>query len=289
MSTDRVLSIDQERLDAGDRVKFWRPPRVPGLECLRARFRKHAYAPHAHDTYVVGAIVSGVEAIRYRGTRLTAPAGSVVAINPDELHDGSPLGAGFAYRMFYAPPTLMRDLAGEIAGRASGLPAFVDGVIDDADLAARLARVHRLMEAEGAALNAEEGLVEVLSTVIRRHGKGSPGLRRPGDERTSVRRVRAYIDAHCTNDMSLDDLARLASLSRFHLIRAFRKQVGMTPHVYLTCRRVARAKALLRRRLSLVEVALDCGFFDQSHLSRVFKSHTGITPGQYRAASNIVQ
>lgn len=288
MVTDCVSSIDEERLGVGDRVRFWRPPRVPGLECLWARFRKHAYAPHAHEAYVVGAIVSGVEAIRYRGARLTAPAGSVVVIDAGELHDGSPLGAGFAYRMFYLPPTLMRDLTAGMAGGAGELPTFADGVIDDAGLAARLAQVHRRMEAEGATLETEVGFIDVLSTVIRRHGKVGPPPR-AGNERSAVGRVREYIDAHCADDVTLDDLARLAGLSRFHFIRAFRKQAGMTPHVYLTFRRIARAKELLRRRLPLTAVALDCGFFDQSHLSRVFKSHTGITPGRYRAASNIVQ
>src|SRR5690606_14970529 len=82
-----------------DAARFWRERRFDDLECLKARFFRHAYAPHVHDTFALGVILSGAEAFRYRGMRHVAPAGSVVAVNPDELHDGQPSGDGYAYRM----------------------------------------------------------------------------------------------------------------------------------------------------------------------------------------------
>src|SRR3546814_20149447 len=83
----------------GDAVRFWRERRFDDLECLKARFFRHAYAPHAHDTFAIGVILAGAEAFRYRGARHIAPAGSLVAVNPDELPDGKPAADGYAYRM----------------------------------------------------------------------------------------------------------------------------------------------------------------------------------------------
>jgi AraC-like DNA-binding protein len=86
-------------------------------------------------------------------------------------------------------------------------------------------------------------------------------------------------------DLTLDELAAAAGLSRFYFLRAFRREVGVTPHAYLTGRRIAAAKALLGGERALSEVALSCGFYDQSHFTRSFKGCTGLTPGQYRRGS----
>jgi AraC-like DNA-binding protein len=80
-------------------------------------------------------------------------------------------------------------------------------------------------------------------------------------------------------------LAGVAGLSRYHFLRAFRREVGVTPHAYLTHRRIAAAKLFLAGAEPLSEVALACGFYDQSHFSRAFKGCTGLTPGQYRRGS----
>jgi AraC-like DNA-binding protein len=72
--------------------------------------------------------------------------------------------------------------------------------------------------------------------------------------------------------------------SRTHLIRAFRRETGLTPHAYLLDRRFRAASRALGRGEAPAAVALRCGFCDQSHLNRVFKARMGVTPGVYRAA-----
>ena len=84
--------------------------------------------------------------------------------------------------------------------------------------------------------------------------------------------------------MSLADLARLAGLPRHHLIRAFRRETGLTPHAYLVDIRIRRARERLRRGESPGAVAAATGFCDQAHLTRAFKARLGVTPGVFRAA-----
>jgi AraC-like DNA-binding protein len=99
--------------------------------------------------------------------------------------------------------------------------------------------------------------------------------------------VRDYLEAHLDEDLNLDELAGVAGLDRFALARAFRRAYGVPPYAYLTSRRIAAAKRELAGAEPLAEVALACGFYDQSHFSRTFKAWTGVTPGQYRAASRL--
>eukprot|EP01133_Synstelium_polycarpum_P016066 gene16066-19118_t len=81
---------------------------------------------------------------------------------------------------------------------------------------------------------------------------------------------------------SLEQLSRLAGMSRFQLIRTFRAATGMTPHAYQLNLGVNRARDGLQAGSALADIACELGFADQSHLQRVFKAHAGITPGRYR-------
>jgi len=97
------------------------------------------------------------------------------------------------------------------------------------------------------------------------------------------RRATEFLAANLDGNVSLNDIARECGLSISHFSRAFRQSTGMAPHRWLIHRRVDAAKALLRKgRLSLSDVALRCGFADQSHLTRTFSGLVGSSPGNWR-------
>ena len=273
----------------GDVVCFWRERRFDDLECLKARFSRHSYAPHAHDTFAVGVILAGAESFHYRGASPVAPQGSLVAVNPDELHDGRPTAESFAYRMLYPSVALVQGIADELGERPAGFPAFARPVMDDPEVAARLGAAHALREAhvlKGAdRLAVDEAFTAALTLLVRRHSRSDARGRRLGREVAPIRRARQFADESYMQDLTLNDLAAAAGLSRYYFLRAFRREVGVTPHAYLTGRRIAAAKTLLDGEAPLSEVALACGFYDQSHFTRSFKGCTGVTPGQYRRGS----
>src|SRR5690606_21626802 len=128
----------------------------------------------------------------------------------------------------------------------------------------------------------DEAFTAALGLLVRRHSLSDARGRRLGREATPIRHARQLVDASYMQDLTLEQLAAAAGLSRFHFLRSFRREVGVTPHAYLTGRRIAAAKVLLDGDQPLSEVALACGFYDQSHFTRAFKSVTGVTPGQYR-------
>lgn len=99
--------------------------------------------------------------------------------------------------------------------------------------------------------------------------------------RASLERVREFITAHRTRHLSLDQLASLAGLSRFHLVRAFSQAFGRPPHAYQLHLQVERARCLLDKGALPAEAASEAGFADQSHFSRHFKKAYGVTPRQY--------
>jgi AraC family transcriptional regulator len=100
-----------------------------------------------------------------------------------------------------------------------------------------------------------------------------------------VRSVTTYIDANLSASLSCEALARLARLSVSYFARAFKCTFGCSPHVFLMRRRMERAQGLmLKTNAPLAQIALDCGFADQAHLSRLFLQFTGERPASWRRA-----
>ena len=97
--------------------------------------------------------------------------------------------------------------------------------------------------------------------------------------------ARDYLEAHYAERVHLSLLAGVCGVSPFHLIRIFRRAVGVPPHAYLKQLRVARAMAMLQDGAPVARIAYACGFSDQSHLTRAFKSTYGFPPGAYQRAT----
>lgn len=266
-----------------EKTKFWRVPQLGDLELLRASYVKQTFDKHFHEGYAVGVIESGALAFDYRGEQVVATPGDINLAIPGETHNGfAATSQGWRYRMFYLPARLLQQAVSEVAGREKGMPYFLRGVIQDPPLARQIRALHVALEGpETSLLEEESRLLCVLAKLAMRHAEEPPLPVTIGRSRHAVARAREYLEANFVENVSLDQLSRVAGLSRFHFLRLFRREVGLPPHTYLNQVRVHRAKDLITLGLPLVEAALAVGFVDQSHLTRQFKRRLGVTPGAY--------
>jgi AraC-like DNA-binding protein len=181
----------------------------------------------------------------------------------------------------------MQEIAEDMTGRSfSRPPWFRHSVIHDPELFLAHSQLHASLcqdETWTSEMEQDTRLVDFLGRLIVRWADldAVPPVRHASK---AIDRVRDYLDAHLGQEAELAELARIAGLSRSHFIRAFRKETGLTPHAYLLDRRFRAAGRLLGRGEPPGDVAVACGFFDQSHLNRVFKARMGVTPGIYRSA-----
>lgn len=104
----------------------------------------------------------------------------------------------------------------------------------------------------------------------------------PGEYSPKMGRVIVYIEEHLTEQLSLEKLANEAQLSKYQLIRLFHKEQDMTPWNFLISKRIDKVKKLLEEGYSPGQAAIEVGFYDQSHLNRVFRERTGLTPKEYQ-------
>jgi AraC-like DNA-binding protein len=261
-------------------VTFKTSAHLPGVELYSARLINHAFAPHVHDGYSLGAIEAGVERFRYRGAEHLAPRGTLVMLNPDELHTGEAEDdGGWTYQMLYIEPQTLREMTG-------GDAFFADAAVHDPVLAhAFPATFNRMWHAPDDVAFLSD-FTRLIDTIVARYGRNAPPVRPLSPQRlrrmASMRRVLDCIESQLGGPLHVDTLAAEAGLSTFHFVRAFSAAFHVTPHQYLQARRAARAKSLLAQRATPADAAAAAGLADQSHLNRWFKRAYGVTPAQYQ-------
>jgi AraC-like DNA-binding protein len=270
--------------DQGESIHFWQTPPLAGVELLSARYIDHRFAPHVHDGYVIGMIMAGAQRYRYRGAEHLAGSGTLVLINPDELHTGHKgTEDGWLYRAFYPDSEQILSLLAELELPTHNPPAFGATLYRDQDLVNGFCQLHRLLESPATALQQQTAWRELMLSLLQRHA-AVPDAAKPGKEHRAVSLAKELLHAQLAAPPSLETLATAVNLSPFHFARVFRRATGMPPHTWLIQQRIARARGLLQSGCLPLEVATQLGFADQSHLSRQFKQVYGVGPGAYRSA-----
>lgn len=248
------------------------PSSVPGLRAVRTTTDE--LFGGMKDYFAVARTERGWLEYWSNGRVQEAGPGSVLVKQPGDVHRDVRRDGPMTFTVVHLPKD---DVA---RARAEG-GAVTFPQLDPGD--ARAATIHRLhdaIDARASRLAIEVALAEVVSTLA--------AIREPSHHSRPVRRAMDYLREHLVQTVTLDALAEHADLDKFHLCRAFRAQVGLPPHAYLTRLRIARAKQLLARGLRASEIASRVGFYDQAQLGRHFRRITGTTPAAFaREATRI--
>jgi AraC family transcriptional regulator len=232
--------------------------------------------------------------LRYEGVmrHVPPPAGSILLVPAGSPARVRSSGCADALHIFLEPRLLAR-----VAAEAFDLdPARLtvpplDG-LDLPPLRAAMAAVDVELASGGAGGRlAAESLANVLAVHLIRHvlSPRQPARRRDGTlPRGRLRAVVEYIEGHLDTNPTLEQMAAVARLSRYHFARQFKSATGLSPHQYVISLRVERAKQLLQGGdLSLAQVAARTGFSDQSMFCQHFKRRVGVTPGKFQPPARI--
>ena len=259
---------------------------VPKFGLTAPMLREDAYlvglqlrACHDHDLYFDGRLV--------RPTHWEAGVMSIYDLREQPVAD---LRDPFHSLMFYLPRAALNAVAAEAGGPTIDELRYRRAVgIDDTVARQLLTSVlPAIAQPEHAhPLFLDHVVLAMASHVAYVYGGVAPGRghRRGGLASWQIKRATEMMSESLTEGPALSQLAEACGLSTRHFARAFRQSTGVPPHRWLLRHRVQRAQAMLRTRsLPLADIALRCGFADQSHFTRVFSREVGMSPGQWRRA-----
>lgn len=254
-------------------------PRRTSLSGVRAveAASDHHFPRHSHDEFGIGLVTAGAQRSYSGRGQVEAVAGDIITVTPGEVHDGAPLGAKpRTWSMLYLEPQVVTGVIAAEEESAGRLLEFHGPVLRSPELAARFrllyVRVTNIGDRDDD-LARSEALCALLAVAVR-HRRADD---RMADAR--VRRAISLMDDDPAVPLTLEDLACAAGLSRYQVIRGVSRLTGLTPHAYLTQRRLDRARRLIQSGTPLADAALASGFYDQSHLNRTFRRRYGFTPG----------
>ncbi|MBD5111729.1 MAG: AraC family transcriptional regulator [Ruminococcaceae bacterium] len=101
--------------------------------------------------------------------------------------------------------------------------------------------------------------------------------------------LKCHLELFPEIDISIDEMARKAFISKFHFIRRFKAEVGLSPHRFQIQNRIRKAQRLIHQTETITEVALTTGFYDQSHFIKQFEKCVGLSPMAYKSSSDIIR
>jgi AraC-like DNA-binding protein len=265
-----------------ERVRIWRPAGEGSVLFMAGQTSRYAIDPRAQHVF---GIVGGHPMLARRGTRrwLVEP-GQVVAWDPSGPHAGTAAGAQpWSARLMVIDTDHLTALATEDSSELRDDVRFAEPVLSGPDLHDQFLRLHVAMQAPTTRLERDERLAEWLRAVVGRTS-ALPAGRSPRSARDdrALRLARDYLGDQPQRNISLDELADVAGIGKFRLLRLFREQTGLPPHALQIAHRIRRAQRLLEAGDSIAEAAAATGFADQSHLHRHFRRSLGMTPRQYQ-------
>ncbi|TDB61039.1 AraC family transcriptional regulator [Photorhabdus khanii subsp. guanajuatensis] len=254
-----------------------------GLELLVADFSDHQFDVHWHDTWSIGVVLRGANNNSAKGgADGIVRRGQISIIAPGQVHAGSVVGEnGCNYFMFYPKN---ESVLGAAESMEINLPVAEGKCIEQTAFAGKLCEAAAILtnahadsfEREVVWSHCVAELINVFSPFATQdlgvNGRISPCLIH----------AKEYLHDHNTQEVRLDKLAHAVGMSKYHLCRQFSEKFGLSPSRYQRQLRLQQAKRMLSTDWEIAEIAAACGFADQSHLGRAFKSTYGITPRNYR-------
>ncbi len=271
-------------MDKENRFQFINSEKCENITALDATMSDFSYSKHAHEEYSLGVTLQGRQDFFCQKAFHKSSSGNVLIFNPEDVHDGHSGGEQqLKYKMLYVHPDEFRPLFSALGYQKSSVLRLNQPMVDNPILRHQILRFSSIIqESNYSKVEFESGLFQIAQSLVAMSGNLDLGTQTSKRADKLLLRARDYIMASLEHNISIDDIAKVANMSKFHFIRQFRQQFGITPHQYVLSCRVNLARRMLESGKSLNQAAFEAGFADDSHLNRHFKRIYGVTPKRFQ-------
>jgi AraC-type DNA-binding domain-containing proteins len=260
-------------------IQFYRDKDLPFFELKICNTSELSYKKHAHEEYSIGIVEQGISSFWYDGKVDEIYPETMIFLPPNLVHSCNPQRRNlWKYKMLYINKDWVQGFM-----QSRGSFTLNGPIVKDVSANGTLKTVGSMMKS----LQSNVSPLEKEASILAVLEQSLTGEKKPCDmsckkEQPKLKIIREYLQEQFLGKITLDQLERASKLSKFHIIRLFKEAFKIPPHTYQTLLRINYAKKELCRHRQLADVALEAGFYDQSHFCKVFKNYTGITPDKYQ-------
>jgi len=262
-----------------DKTVFLKKSKIlPFVEMRKATKSNVCYQAHSHDEFSFGIIDTGTAKYINMNRTNTLNAGDTVTINPGDTHSCNPSSEDWSYRMLFVDTHWIGKIQSEITDCWNeDYQPFSNLLENDESFSKQFKLLFDSLLNDSDRLLSETLLIAFIKQSISTKAHITKQ-----EEKPCLVKVRELLLDNLNLNHSLSDLSKESGLSRFHLLRSFKKRYGCSPHSMLMDERIKKARLMLQSGCSLIDASNQLGFSDQSHFQRSFKKHLAITPKQYQ-------
>ena len=267
-------------------LEFWSDPRMPYVETRRACESRICYKAHSHSTLSIGAVDAGQSRFYSAFTdEVCIQQGSLVVIPAHVEHSCNPLPEQYwSYQMLHIDAAWLEQLSTEIHRAllvSTPMPQLRPFVLHDPAVYAAFCQMNQLLfDPDALIVEKEHALLEGLTQLLFPYFD----WQQLPQHAYFQQHLKTLMDLcqQAQGFLSLQQLAEAIGVSRYVIIRLFKANLGLTPHVFQLNLKIHQARQRLKQNINISQLATELGFSDQSHFHKVFKAHTGVTPRHYQ-------
>jgi AraC-like DNA-binding protein len=263
---------------------FFKHPKLPFVECRYSTNSGRHYKPHMHKAFCVGAVDQGEVIYQVEGKLVKLQPRSLALINPETLHSCNPTEFyKRSYSMLFLDVEWCLQLQRSLWQLERFRPVNTILLEDNSTYQQYINTVESLIS-DGDLMEKEQMLGKLVENIFLQACEPAAVKSEPS---LYIEQLKLQLSTSLDKDISMSQIALKLQANPYTLLRQFKAATGITPHAYRLNCRIELARKLLQKGFDLSQVALECGFFDQSHFHRHFKAKTTVTPKEYQV--NFIQ
>lgn len=247
--------------------------------------KKHNFSKHIHnDTYMIGTLIKGESTFVIEEKSYAVKENEICIIPPKVVHACTPFESSEEWQFlnFHTSQRFLQDIVNTICGENTNF-SFNSYFVEDKELSSYLRNIiYKTLNNE---FIDEEDILNFLTMLLKTYATFDKKVKELKKEKFEVLFKYLKNEPYCLTHLDFYKMAEIMNMNPYYFHRTFSKTIGLTPQTFINSLRISKATELLEQYDSLVEVALQSGFYDQAYFTKQFKKYYGVTPTNYKKIS----